>query len=160
MQADGYFPYQGGCLHRQVVPAYLYSAEVEHRPAKLSAGGVGNDFVGYDVVIAITRDFKCVEEGLLPALPVADASIVLDRKLWFEVFVADVGIIEVVERGHAESPLAEGPQLQVVPGKGSVVDKECGGVFVAMGRGVVEPCLFLNECAQQASLYVEPFPLE
>ena len=87
-------------------------------------------------------------------------SVVLDRGVGVEVFVADVGIVEVVECGEAESSLAEGPRLQVVLGKGSVVDKEGRGVFVAMGRGVVEPCLFLNECAQQAALYVESFPLE
>ena len=79
---------------------------------------------------------------------------------WVEQLVAHIGIVEVVEGGHAECFFAECSQLHVTGG--FVGHEECRRIFVLVRRGthsLVIECV-LYEGAQQAALHMQSLPLE
>ena len=103
---------RGAC--REVDTTNLHLANVHHHPAiHASALWHGNNLVGHIIVIGIgSHAHTTVEAVGANGLPL-EAHIILVHKLRIERHVADVGIVEVVERGHTENALVEGAQEEV-----------------------------------------------
>ena len=136
-------------------------AEIDHRPLELVGGGCCDDLVLHLVVIGIERDVELPEHPPDPMLVPGQADVVLRRELRFQIFVADEGIVQVVERGHPEDALVEGPERQVFVVKRNELQNGRRRPFVAVLRsGAGFPCVVVDEGVEQAALEFQMGPAE
>ncbi len=96
----------------------VHAAQVEHGPAELLALGVGDDLVPDVVVVGVGADAQVCEPGAGGLQVVEDAGIVLYGGLGAQEGIAHVGVVEVVEGGHAVALLVEGAHDEIVPVQG------------------------------------------
>ena len=95
----------------QVTASNLDIAVVHHLPAVLAVALWDSDDLILDLIeIAVRLNSKGMHYPIRPSLIVLNTAIVLSRKFGFEGYIADIGIVEVVEGGHAEDALVKGPQ--------------------------------------------------
>ena len=105
-----------GSLHHggDIDAAYAHLAYVHHHPSVLPrALRHGDNLVGHPVVVAVGRELHATPQALLAQALPHEAQVELAGILGLEAGIANVGVIQVVERGHAEDALVVGPHLQV-----------------------------------------------
>ena len=101
--------------HRGIDTAYLDRADVHHRPAiEARALGDGENLVGNLVVVAIDGEFDSTEGTMLGEELVLRTHVILRGIFRAQVAVADIGVIEVIERGHAEDAFVKSTHVQVM----------------------------------------------
>ena len=99
--------------------ADFHYSHIHHHPAVLACPlGYGDNLVGDIVVVGISAQLDTGEQAAVGKQTVEEAHIILGGILGIERDVAHVGIIQVVERGHAEDALVIGPQVEfpILPG--------------------------------------------
>ena len=154
-----------GGLRAQVDAAYLDVADVHHHPSVLAvAFGHGDYLVPHLVEVGVRPRVDAAEDAPLPVAAVVRAEVVLGGVFGFEVDVADVGVVEVVEGGHAEDVLVERPEVEAAEGgvgeeRGRGEAAGAGLQFVRGGLGDARR-LVPHEGAERAGLPAQPAPFE
>ena len=98
------------CLHA----GNVHLAHVHHHPAVLArALGNGNYLVVHTVEIAVGLHLHMAEQATVPVVRVDEAKVPLTGRLGLERGIANLGIVEVVERGQAEDAFIESTEREV-----------------------------------------------
>ena len=120
-------------LEREVDTADADMPEVDHRPLELVRGRHGDDLVIDIVQIAVCLHLHAAQSSALEGLRVDHTEVVLRGVLGAEVLIPDEGIVQVVEGRHAEDPLVEATQAEVVLTQGLVAGDEGGCPLALLG---------------------------
>ena len=96
------------CLHVDALDMHL--AQVKHRPAELLPLGVGHDLVVYRIIIGVEVHLSVTDDAASEVLVQCEAHIILRSPFRYQVRIAQIGIIEVIERRHTETLLHISPQ--------------------------------------------------
>ena len=89
----------------------MHLAKVEHRPAELLSFRIGDNLVADNIIVAV--GLQGDDARLAYFCRICRAKVILRRLLGFEVAVAHLGIVKVVEGRHAEIVLHKAAYREV-----------------------------------------------
>ena len=95
----------------------VHFAEVHHAPYKEVFGGDGDDFVFHLIIISICRD-GYVGDQFIDRPAVRQSQVVLCGAFRFQVRVAHLPVVQVVEAGQPEDVFIEQADAELFAGKG------------------------------------------
>ena len=134
----------------------MHLAEVEHRPAELLSLGVCHNLVFHGVVVAVGLYAHMAHDACCPRLVEHQSHVILRGGLGAQHGIAHVGIVEVVEGGHAETPFHECPQRQHLPAQGVEIGENGGCPAAEQGLAAACACAVLDYREEDACLNLHP----
>ena len=153
VQADARHLGSGGSLG--VHASALDLAHVGHHPTEAAARGGGYNLVGDEGVVGVRREGDRAHERTAEGMRPGEAEIELVGELRLQLAVPKLGVVKVVEGGHAEYFLVEEAEGEVPRVPGLVAEEEGGGEFLLVGRLDVVLHALEDKGAEKARLHLE-----
>ena len=138
----------------------VYLTQIQHRPSELLSFRISHNLVVYRIVIDISLQVEIAHQSPIPLVVVAQSAIILQGGFRFQLRIADVCIIKVVERRHAETLLGIQTYGEFARCKRIDVHKQGGRIFhLRLGRQSILHMVF-HRRHQHRTLHFHPVQIQ
>ena len=91
----------------------FHLSQIHHRPAKLVGSRHGNNLIGHLVIVGVHLYVQPLQHPFVKVAIISHSHVILVRVLWFQIYIPDKSIIQIIQRRHSEHTLIKSPHVKI-----------------------------------------------